>query len=125
GFTVKELQGGTSNAPFSWQIVATRADTKNSAGEIVSKYVGVRLPDGPGPLTINATKQVTVANQIDNEIQKAPESSMNDVIRKPLNSTSTPEIGSTETRSESQSPSAVTGTEFNSNAPTKTSSSRN
>ncbi len=50
GFTVKELQGGTSNAPFSWQIVASRADTKDASGNVVSKHVGVRLPVGPGPI---------------------------------------------------------------------------
>lgn len=50
GFTVKELQGGTSDAAFSWQIVASRADTKDSSGRLVSKHVGVRLPIGPGPI---------------------------------------------------------------------------
>lgn len=50
GFTVKELQGGTSNVSFSWQIVASRADTKDSSGKITSKHVGVRLPIGPGPI---------------------------------------------------------------------------
>src|SRR5690606_19523235 len=44
GFTVKELQNGTSNAPFSWQIVANRADTRDRSGNVVSKHVGLRLP---------------------------------------------------------------------------------
>ncbi len=57
GFTVKELQGGTSNAPFSWQIVANRADTKDSSGNIVSKHVGLRLPIGPGPLNNRRAKK--------------------------------------------------------------------
>lgn len=60
GFTVRELQGGRSNVPFSWQLVATRADTKNNAGEIVSKHVGVRLPEGPGPLSVKANKLETL-----------------------------------------------------------------
>lgn len=55
GFTVKELQGGTSNASFSWQIVANRADTKDASGAVVSKHVGLRLPVGPGPLEVKAT----------------------------------------------------------------------
>ena len=55
GFTVKELKGGTSNASFSWQIVANRADTKDLSGNITSKHVDVRLPIGPGPLKIKAT----------------------------------------------------------------------
>ncbi|MGB3342531.1 MAG: hypothetical protein WBA61_01330 [Aequorivita sp.] len=65
GFTVKELKGGTSSVPFSWQIVATRADTKNAAGEIVSKYVGVRLPEGPSALSVKAKKleEVTLNNE--------------------------------------------------------------
>lgn len=50
GFTVKELQGGTSNAAFSWQIVASRADRVGNDGRMVSKHVGVRLPEGPGAL---------------------------------------------------------------------------
>ena len=60
GFTVKELQGGTSNAPFSWQIVANRADTKDANGNIVSKHVDVRLPIGPGPLKNNTAKKEKV-----------------------------------------------------------------
>lgn len=54
GFTVKELQNGTSNVEFSWQIVANRADTKDGNGVITSKHIDVRLPIGPGPLTNNA-----------------------------------------------------------------------
>jgi len=50
GFTVKEIQGGTSNVSFSWQIVANRADTKDASGNIVSKHVGLRLPVGPTSL---------------------------------------------------------------------------
>lgn len=50
GFTVKELQGGTSNAAFSWQIVASRADRVAANGTMVSKHVGIRLPEGPAPL---------------------------------------------------------------------------
>lgn len=46
-FTVKELQNGNSNTSFSWQLIATRADVKNSNGEITSKHVDVRFPIGP------------------------------------------------------------------------------
>lgn len=45
GFTVKELQGGTSNAPFSWQIVANRADEMNNGERTV--YQSLRFPDAP------------------------------------------------------------------------------
>ncbi|WP_299683756.1 hypothetical protein [uncultured Dokdonia sp.] len=51
GFTVKELKNGTSNAAFSWQIVANRADTKDANGQVVSKHEGLRLPIGPGYIT--------------------------------------------------------------------------
>lgn len=51
GFTVKELKGGTSSIAFSWQIVANRADRKGVDGEIISKHVGLRLPDGPSYIT--------------------------------------------------------------------------
>ncbi len=54
GFTVKELKSGISNASFSWQIVANRADTKDLNGNITSKHIGLRLPIGPGPLKIKA-----------------------------------------------------------------------
>lgn len=47
GFTVKELQNGTSNISFSWQIVANRADRKDASGEVISKHIGHRLPLGP------------------------------------------------------------------------------
>lgn len=66
GFTVKELQGGKSNAPFSWQIVANRADRKDANGNIISKHVGVRLPIGPGPINHLSEKQHKVKNIKDN-----------------------------------------------------------
>lgn len=50
GFTVKELQGGTSNVSFSYQIVANRSDRKDATGKLLSKHVDVRLPDAPPAL---------------------------------------------------------------------------
>ncbi len=47
GFEVVELQGGTSNVPFSWTVTATRADRLDESGNIASKHVGVRFPRGP------------------------------------------------------------------------------
>lgn len=65
GFTVKELQGGTSNAAFSWQLVASRADRIGTDGRMVSKHVGVRLPEGPGPVKSKEykTQKVEVKNE--------------------------------------------------------------
>lgn len=50
GFTVKELQGGTSNVSFSYQIVANRADRTDKSGNVLSKHVDVRLPEAPEAL---------------------------------------------------------------------------
>lgn len=47
GFTVKELQNGNSNVTFSWQIVATRANSKDTNGEITSHFENLRFPIGP------------------------------------------------------------------------------
>ncbi len=60
GFTVKELQGGSSNAAFSWQIVANRADRKDANGNVVSKHVGLRLPIGPGAINKHTNKKERV-----------------------------------------------------------------
>jgi hypothetical protein len=49
GFTVKELQGGTSNVSFSWQLIANRADTIID-GQLDSKHVDVRFPIGLDPI---------------------------------------------------------------------------
>jgi hypothetical protein len=47
GFDVKELQQGTSNVPFSWSVVASRADSRDASGNITSKYQGLRFPGSP------------------------------------------------------------------------------
>lgn len=50
GFDVSELMNGTSNADFSWHIVANRADRKDLNGNIKSNFENLRLPFGPLPL---------------------------------------------------------------------------
>lgn len=70
GFTVKELRSGNSNASFSWQIVANRADTKDSNGQVISKHVDVRLPVGPGPLKIEAKSKEADSKKI--KVKKSP-----------------------------------------------------
>lgn len=64
GFTVKELQGGTSNVKFSYQIVANRADRKDANGNVLSKHVDIRLPNAP-----NALETPKIVNQSDNRQQ--------------------------------------------------------
>jgi len=48
GFTVKELQKGTSNVNFSWHIVANRKDEISNTGER-SEYSDLRFPRAPQP----------------------------------------------------------------------------
>ena len=50
GFTVKELANGNSNVSFSWQIVASRANSTDENGNITSQHIGLRFPYGPKPL---------------------------------------------------------------------------
>lgn len=47
GFEVVELLEGRSDIPFSWYVVASRADERDAAGNLVSKNVGVRFPAAP------------------------------------------------------------------------------
>ena len=50
GFEVIELNGGTSNARFTYFVIANRADEKDEYGNVISKHEGVRFPPAPGPL---------------------------------------------------------------------------
>ena len=47
GFSVKEINNGTSNMSFSWQIAGNRADSKDENGKITSHFEDLRLPIGP------------------------------------------------------------------------------
>lgn len=58
GFLVKELQNGTSNVSFSWNVVANRKNSVNPDGSIDSEHVGVRFPIGPNRLKSIDTKEV-------------------------------------------------------------------
>lgn len=57
-FTVKELQGGASNVPFSWHIVANRADEMVNGERTV--YQSLRFPDAPDKIqeTANVSKSI-------------------------------------------------------------------
>jgi hypothetical protein len=54
GFEVIELNGGTSNARFTYFVIANRADEKDEYGNVISKHEGVRFPPAPGPLPVVA-----------------------------------------------------------------------
>lgn len=59
GFTVTELKGGRSNAPFSWHVVANRANSVGKNGQLLSKHIDVRFPIGPSkikPLEVDSNK---------------------------------------------------------------------
>lgn len=58
GFDVVELNGGTSNVPFSYTIVANRADETLPDGSI-SRYSAERFPAAPGPQARVATETVS------------------------------------------------------------------
>ncbi|AEW00551.1 hypothetical protein A4D02_24785 [Niastella koreensis] len=47
GFDVIELQNGTSNTPFTYQLIANRADVKDQNGRVVSSFANIRFPIGP------------------------------------------------------------------------------
>jgi len=64
GFTVKELAGGNSNTSFSWQIIATRANTIGKDGEVSSHHENLRFPYAPKPLerTKNISRKTRKSN---------------------------------------------------------------
>ena len=79
GFTVIELDNGNSNVPFSWQIVASRADTMGDNGRVISKHVGVRLPVGPGQLS---GSQLKLVNTVDSEANSLQARNAGKVVQK-------------------------------------------
>lgn len=56
GFEVVELMNGTSNTPFTWTVVANRADEVLPDGT-VARYSAERFPPAPGP--VEKTEQPT------------------------------------------------------------------
>lgn len=72
GFDVKELQGGKSNVPFTWQIVASRADEVLADGT-VARYSDRRFPVGPGPVQMEEVVPADAA---------APKSTLKPVVLK-------------------------------------------
>lgn len=64
GFDVIELNGGKSTLPFTYSIVANRADDINPDGSI-AKYSAERFPAAPGP---QKTNKIETKNTLDNKI---------------------------------------------------------
>jgi len=61
GFEVVELNNGKSNVPFTWQIVAQRADEYDENGNLISKNVN-RFPPAmlPMPTTSKPTQKIEI-----------------------------------------------------------------
>jgi hypothetical protein len=82
GFTVKELQNGNSNVPFSWQIVASRGDTRDINGRVISKHVGVRFPAGPGKRDLKAPVTEKVGELSENSFSRKASSKKKNSLKK-------------------------------------------
>ncbi len=68
GFTVKELQGGTSNVSFSWHIVANRADEMVNGERTV--YQSLRFPDAPDKIQETAAIAQTIKEEKIENVEK-------------------------------------------------------
>ena len=72
GFEVIELQNGKSNVPFTWSIVAQRADEYDEQGNLISKNVN-RFPPAmlPMPVTSKPAKKIEInPNEFQQPIKK-------------------------------------------------------
>lgn len=58
GFDVTELMNGNSNTPFTYQIVAQRANEYDESGNLKAKYVTGRFWDAPLPLNTTTKPQL-------------------------------------------------------------------
>lgn len=58
GFDVVELQGGMSNANFTWSVTANRKDTDDGNGE-KTLYQDLRFPEGPGLMETKTEKALS------------------------------------------------------------------
>jgi hypothetical protein len=61
GFDVTELQNGNSDISFTWQIVANRADLKDSNGNVSSAFANNRFPFGPERILTTAQPAIISA----------------------------------------------------------------
>lgn len=91
GFDVIELQGGTSNVPFSWQIVATRANEEYTLrdGTLEISDYSKRFQEAPPPLEfIESSNQPNVSNPVNliqiNTKKSKPESLKKDILQKSI-----------------------------------------
>lgn len=80
GFDVVELDGGTSDASFTYEVVANRAALYNDKGELMKNFADERFELGDGPQkTVTATP--VSGKGIDTSVQPASGTSQN--LKKP------------------------------------------
>jgi hypothetical protein len=93
GFDVIELMGGQSNVPFSWQIVATRANEEYTLtdGSVEISDYSQRFAPAPGP--VEFIEQQTLINR--------PMTS--EIIHQPILRMTSDQLQGTELQSETQS----------------------
>jgi len=60
GFDVVELNRGKSNAAFTYEVIANRADDYDDTGKLISKNADNRWQEGPGPLTEGQADNSTI-----------------------------------------------------------------
>jgi hypothetical protein len=63
GFDVIELQHGTSNTAFSYQLIANRANATDQSGRVISNYANVRFPVGPERMHGTANSSTSHSSQ--------------------------------------------------------------
>jgi hypothetical protein len=67
GFEVVELDGGISNAKFTYFVTANRADEINEDGTI-SKYSEERFPQAIGPRAVIESQKMIISNEKDSNL---------------------------------------------------------
>jgi hypothetical protein len=78
GFDVIELNGGTSNISFTWQITGNRTNTYDASGNIANEYAAARFPVGPDRVRSEPSKaavvtqsaEIPVPAKVTNAVQK-------------------------------------------------------
>ncbi len=75
GFDVIELNSGTSNASFTYEVIANRAPVYNADHQIVFNYADMRFEIGPGPMKQTAPKAQNANYENGKSVDNTPISS--------------------------------------------------
>jgi hypothetical protein len=71
GFDVVELNNGTSNASFTYEVIANRAALYNDKNELMRNFADERFAVGPGPIKATSADKDLKKVSSDNGVQKA------------------------------------------------------